>query len=217
MNFLSHYFFERCPHSYITVGLAIPDLVRHFSKTYNRTLKNAIAPTDVLLSEIHQGVLWHYEADKHFHSSADFTELCKLLVALFLNEGLDRQKIRLSVLAHIAVELMLDGCIVRYDKTIADRYYQTLQATDLAVLATYFDEFGLPVEKQQFLRSFQSFMQRKFIFLLDDTENVVLGLEKIYGSVAGIKFTEVEKKQLLTALHNMESHLRYSWQQLLKK
>lgn len=218
MNFLSHYYFEHCPDSpYLTAGLAIPDLVKHFSKTYNRVLKNAAVPPSVLHSEMHKGILQHYEADKKFHADTDFVEHSKFLIALFLNEGLNRQKIRLSVLAHIAIELMLDGCIVRYDKTIANKYYQTLQATNEGVLATYFDEFCLPIEKQQFLSSFQLFMQRKFVLLLDKSENIVLGLEKIYGPVAGIQFTEIEKQQIVAAIHNMESQLRYSWQQLLKK
>ncbi len=217
MHFLSHYYVEQ-PHDnpLFVAGLGIPDLVSGFSRTYNRVLKNALQPENNDLQQIHKGILHHYAADKRFHNSPLFMQHLALATQSFIREGLNRERLRLSVIAHVAVELMIDRRILleKEDKCVA--FYDTLDKVDEKVLSAYFDGLSLQKEKENFLPRFRFFKERKFIFLFRDVENIVYGLNRVYNSVAQIEFTEEEKHKFLAALNNIDNSIRYSWQEILK-
>lgn len=134
----------------------------------------------------------------------------------FIEAGLNRQRLRLSVLAHIAVEMMLDRQILLHDCSICSMFYEIVDNADMGVLQNYFDSLSLEEQKQVFLERFRFFKQRRFLFLFDDLENIVFGLNRVYSMVTKTEFSVKEKRQFAAALHNMDVVLRYSWQELLK-
>ena len=134
----------------------------------------------------------------------------------FLNEGLDRNRLRLSVIAHIAVEMMIDRHIVLENESICTAYYAALKNVEDEVIHNYFDHFSLLAEKRIFLTKFQFFRQREFLYLFKDLENVVFALNRVYGATAKTEFTGEEKSRFLTALNNIETDIRYSWKEMLK-
>ena len=140
-----------------------------------------------------------------------------MAIQLFLQAGLNREHLRLSVIAHVAIEMMIDRQIILENKNICEEYYSIIDKVDENILTAYFEKFSLPVEKQNFLRSFQFYKQKQFLFLFTELENIVFGLNRIYSSVTKTEFTETEKRKFLTALHNIDTTLRYSWQKILKR
>ena len=217
MHFLSHFYTELPLNNPLFVAaLAIPDLTPGFSKIYNSTIKGMQIPANARLAEVHKGILAHYEGDKRFHNSDPFMQQQHAFTQSFIAAGLNRQRLRLSVLAHIAVEMMLDRQILLQDGSICSRFYEIVDNADVDVLQNYFDSLSLEEQKQVFLERFRFFKQRRFLFLFDDIDNIVFGLNRVYGSVTKTEFSVEEKRQFAVALHNMDVVLRYSWQELLK-
>ncbi|MBK7149381.1 MAG: hypothetical protein IPH78_11315 [Bacteroidetes bacterium] len=217
MNFLSHFYFE-LPNTnpYFVAGLAVPDLTIHFSKRYNQIIKGADIPAANDLAEIHRGILAHYAADKKFHNSPLFLNQVSVLIQECLKQGLDRRRWRLSVLSHLAVEMMLDRQIYHHQKEICSQYYSVLQLADMERIEYYFDHMGIALEKQDFIPKFQLYIEKRFLERFDDLESIVWGLGKIYSFVTKTLFTDLENKQLLAALSNIDEEMRYRWQDFLK-
>lgn len=217
MHFLSHYYTE-LPASdpLFVVGLAIPDLTPRFTKAYNLNIVKHTPYTSHALKQIHLGIVNHFEADKRFHGSPLFVQHITYAIQSFLQAGLSRERLRLSVIAHIAIEMMLDRKIIQQDATICTRYYSLIEQADEAILGGYFDGYKMELEKQNFLRSFQFYKQKKFLLLFNELENIVEGLSRVYSTVTKTPFSEEEKRNFLTALHNIDNHMRYSWQQILE-
>jgi hypothetical protein len=216
MHFLAHYYTELPSNNPLFVAaLAIPDLTPRFTKIYNSLIVKHAPPTSSDLKQIHNGIVQHFTGDKRFHHSPLFLQHVSLAIQCFVNAGLSRERLRLSVIAHIAVEMMIDRQIILENQGICEEYYALLEKADEQVLNNYFALFSLQDEKRFFLRSFQFFKQRRFLFLFTNLENIVFGLNRVYGSVAKTEFTEPEKRKFLTALHNIDNQLRYSWQEIL--
>jgi hypothetical protein len=216
LNFLSHFYFERPnTHPYFVTGLAIPDLTSHFAKQYNLRIKDAVIPQKPELAEIHKGILAHYAADKQFHNAERFLQQVHKLTQEFMQQGLDRGRLRLSVMAHVAVELMLDRQIYFHLPDICNRYYSVVELADEEVLGSYFDRMGLAVEKQDFISKFQFYKEKRFLERFNELENIVFGLGRIYSLVTKTSFTPTENKQLLAALSNIDEDMRYRWQDFL--
>jgi hypothetical protein len=217
MHFLSHYYTELpAGDPLFVVGLAIPDLTPRFTKAYNLNIVKHTPYTSHALKQIHLGIVNHFEADKRFHGSPLFVQHVTYAIQSFLQAGLNRQRLRLSVIAHIAVEMMLDRKIIQQDATICTRYYSLIEQADEGILGGYFDGYKMELEKQNFLRSFQFYKQKKFLLLFNELENIVEGLSRVYSTVTKTPFSEEEKRNFLTALHNIDNHMRYSWQQILE-
>lgn len=217
MHFLSHYFTELPEANPLFVSaLIIPDLTKGFSRVYNSVIKRAPVPDDALLRHVHNGILSHYEADKRFHNSPLFMQHTTELTQSFLKEGLSRERLRLSVIAHIAIEMMIDRHIMLGNENICVEFYSTLGQVDERVLETYFHSFSLTAEKRSFLANFIVFKQREFLTLFKDLEKIVLGLSHVYSSVTKTEFTADEKNRFVAALYNIDNEMRYSWKEILK-
>ena len=216
MHFLSHYYYELPAKSPLFVaGLSLPDLTPGFSRTYNSVIKNSVLNKEYDVQEIQKGIISHYEADKFFHNSKQFTELMALTIQAFIAEGLSRERLRLSVIAHIAVELMIDRLIMMENEQLCIEYYNQLDKASEAALCSYFDQLSLEDAKRDFLTKFQFFKQRRFLFLFSDVKNIVAGLGRIYHNVTRVEFTDNEKLIFFNALNNIDSTIRYSWKEIL--
>ncbi len=218
MHFLAHYYTELPANNPLFVAaLAIPDLTPHFTKIYNSFIVKHVPPEDENLKQIHIGIVQHFGADKRFHNSPLFLQHVSMATQWFLQVGLNRERLRLSVIAHLAVEMIIDRQIILGEEKICTQHYTLLENADETILTSYFNFFSLNNEKKFFLRSFQFYKERRFLFLFKELENIVFGLNKIYGSVTKTELTETEKRKFLTALRNIDNDIRYSWQEILKR
>lgn len=218
MHFLAHYYTELPANNPLFVaGLSIPDLTPHFIRAYHRYIARQTKQLHPAHRQIHNGIMQHLEGDKKFHSSVLFKEHVSLTKASFLKAGLSTRHLRLSVLAHIAVEMLIDRHILLSHPDISADYYDLLEKADESIISSYFDLFLLENEKQIFLSRFRFYKQRKFLLLFGELENIITGLDKVYGSVTKTEFTPQEKLKFLTALNNIDGILRYSWQKILNE
>jgi hypothetical protein len=218
MHFLSHYYSELPANDPLFVtGLIIPDLTKGFSKTYNSVIRKATVSEDESIYPIHNGVLQHFEADKKFHNSSLFMQQVSNVLQSFIQSGLGREKLRLSVIAHLTVEMLLDRQILLNDEKICVEFYSTIARVDESVLRTYLRLLTTETQERIFLTNFLLFRQKQFLFLFKNAENIVFALNRIYGSTTGISFTENEKLKFLTAINNIDSEIRYSWKEILKR
>ncbi len=216
MYFLSHFYTELPNENLLFVAaLSIPDFATGFTRVYNSHLKHASLPQNENLQQIHRGIVQHYAGDKWFHASPLFTKQVAAAVQFFLNENLNREKLRLSVIAHLAVEMMIDRQIILQQKEVGEKYYECINKVDEKLIHEYFALHSLEVAGQSFFSKFQFFKQKQFLFLFNEIENIVTGLSRIYASATKTEFTEEEKKKFVLALHNIDSGLRYSWQEIL--
>ena len=218
MHFLSHYYYELPAKSPLFVaGLGIPDLSPGFSKAYNSVIKNSVLPINAELQQIQAGVLSHYEADKAFHNSPIFMNLLSLTTQAFLTQGLSRERLRLSVISHLAVELMIDRQILMENEQLCNDYYLQINAADEHLLSAYFDAYSLEENKRKFLVRFRGFKEGRFLFLFNELDKIVTGLSRIYQNVTQIEFTSDEKLKFFEALNNIDSTIRYSWKEILNE
>ena len=216
MHFLSHYYYELPGKSPLFIaGLGIPDLAPDFSHAYNSVVKKSVLNNGYDVQQIQNGIESHYHADKIFHNSPVFAELMALTTQSFLTAGLSREKLRLSVIAHVAVELMIDRQILLENEQLCFDYYNCLNNASEAVISTYFEAHSLEELKRKFLIKFQFFKERRFLFLFSDLENIVTGLSRIYAGVTNTEFTDDEKRFFLNALNNIDSTIRNSWKKIL--
>lgn len=218
MHFLSHFYVEQAEQNPLTLaGLIMPDLTPGFSKLYNSILAKQEAPENEALLALHSGILKHYQGDKWFHQSILFTQPVSHAIEHFIEAGLNRKHIRLSVLAHVAVEMMIDRHILLNEPELCQLFYRQIVQADEGIMADYFQHYRLDIAKQKFFYNFQFFKEKKFLYLFHDLNHLVFGLNRIYGSVTQTEFTNPEKAMLLSALHNIDTELRYSWQEILKR
>jgi len=216
MHFLSHYYVELPNDNPLFVtALAIPDLCANFSKIYNSVIKKSVL-TVKRLEPIQQGIEAHFAADKRFHQSAFFNEYLDLLLQAFIHGGLNRERLRLSVIAHLGIELLIDRQIVIQEPEICTTYYRLIHKADQIMLSEYFDILLLEAAKKNFLARFNSFKQRQFIMLFIELHYLVFGLDRMYATVTGTGFTEDEKGRIQLALGNIDARIRYSWKEILK-
>jgi len=216
LHYLAHYYIDKhIDDPLYVVGLGLPDWVNGFSKLHNQLIKHSkIDQTDPIYA-IQQGVLRHYAGDLLFHNHPLFVQLQSELLQSFLTVGLKREEWRLSLLAHVGTELMIDRQIVNAEPHVLDSYYHLLEKADEKLLKKYFDYHGMAVQQQDFLTKFHFFKTRRFLSLFDDVANIAIGLDKMYGRVLKKSFGKQQKEQIELALHNMDSDIRYRWQELL--
>lgn len=173
------------------------------------------APTQQHLRKIHTGLLHHYRGDRWFHVSELFNQKIKQATDSFLQAGLNRERLRLSVIAHVAVEMLIDRQLVMQQPEICREFYEQVDAAPEKAIEQYFDMLGQPLAKQHFLNSFKFFKQKRFLLLFTELENVLFGVNKVYSQVTKTEFTEEEKQKMLAGLHNIDKDMRYSWQKIL--
>ena len=216
MHFLSHYYTE-LPNNdpYFVTALIIPDLASHFSRAYNSVIKNSVLPLEGNLRQINNGITSHYKGDKRFHNSEPFLQHIELMKQSFLSEGLSRNILRLSVIAHVAVEMMIDRQIILENEAVCNDFYDLLNRADEDILANFFTVNNLVDYGNNFLPKFKVFKERRYLMMFKEIEPIVYGLNRIYCSVTSTEFSEAEKGKFHAALHNIDGTIRYSWKLLL--
>ena len=89
---------------------------------------------------------------------------------------------------------MIDRQIVNAEPKLSEVYYQKLNDVDPEVLKKYFEYHNVNVEQQDFLAKFHFFKTRKYLTLFNDINNIVTGLDKMYGQVLNKSFEKKEKE-----------------------
>lgn len=217
MHFLSHYYIDRHhDNAYQVLGSLLPDISPGFTRTYNRAIRRSEWAPEGDIGLIHKGVLRHYEVDAQFHVLGDFQQTCKSALVYMIEAGLDRDKYRLSFLAHIAVEVMLDRQLIVHNSGLINVYYKLLESVQIDNFSRYLSQIMPDTQRDQTISAFRRFAQIQFLKYLDKTEGAAEGIMRTAHKATGVDFPEADKAKLIAALHNIDNEMRYSWNKLLK-
>ena len=216
MHFLSHYYVDRSKNDpFFVLGALLPDIIPHFTKTYNSKIRYKEWDIGEPLASIHRGVLRHFELDAVFHSSLVFKESCHLATQRMSAEGLDREKYRFWFLSHITIELMLDRILIMNEPNLANQYYKVLNYVDINKLSAYLNFIATDEEKSKILTNFIRFLDVRFLQYFDTVDGVAEGIVRTALRATGVVFTPDDRDRLVAALHNIENDMRYRSEKLL--
>ncbi len=217
MHFLSHYYVDRhTADPYRVVGALLPDISPGFTRTYNAVIRKNDWTLKQGSAHIHEGVLRHYDVDRQFHGSAVFEEAVAHALHTLIGSGLDRDRYRLSFIAHIAVELLLDRLLIGTDPGLVNVYYSLLESVERDKLGVYLNRIMPDSQVQRTLQAFDRFMEIRFLQYFDRTDGAAEGIVRTTKRAIGVDFTAEDRAKLLGALHNIEGDMRYRWHKLLE-
>jgi len=134
VNFLSHHVValahggDRPAEFY--VGNVLPDLVSTSGEGRLR------APDGSGLDSLLDGIALHMDTDRRFHGAPAFADARALAKSLLLAVPFAVPPRRTFFLVHAAVEIALDGWLLRDGLTLADDFYARFAAADLPGIVT---------------------------------------------------------------------------------
>ena len=111
---------------------------------------------------------------------------------------------------------MLDRQLILQNKGLVDEYYSVLNSVDTYKFNAYFYFNVSEEEKNKILSNFIKFLDVRFLQYLTEIDGAVEGIVRTVHKVIGVAFTDEDRVRLITALHNIESDIRYSSKKLLE-
>ena len=212
MNFISHYYFDQTqPDSYQVLGAVLPDLIKNANKRWNLfPQKRALQyQNHKVFGAILKGWKKHLQIDALFHSSDFFLQQTAKLKACFL-PVLENSVIRLSFLAHIELELMLDHLLV--SKKIVDihAFYKRLAEVDLDEVVAFLEAENVhPIA--QFVYFFEIFRTNQYLFNYENLEYITLASDKICSRIWNAPFSDTAKAAITKKLTEYKVNLEFEF------
>lgn len=208
MNYLSHYYFDRnSTDPALILGGLLPDMVRPLEQ------KGALKPSkhaDLLkqnaeMASLYRGWERHKTIDKYFHASVFFeheTALLKtLLKPIFSSSG------RWTFfMAHILLELCLDGLLLRTQKLNADNLYRDLSRVEKPSLEAFF-KISEGTGADRLNEYLQKFIASRYLFNYHSDQGIIVALDRICMKLWKIPFTDLQSQQLALVIPGYMSQL----------
>jgi hypothetical protein len=194
----------------------LPDIAPGFTKTYNRKIKSFSGTLEPKEKQIHEGIKSHFAGDKVFHNETYFTGAMDDLKTAMLQRGIDRKEVRISVLAHLLVEMLIDKSLITSIQNLATDYYRTLETLDEKAVHHYLEKLSLNEEKQIYLDRMMWFMSNRFLHNITDNEKIAAGVCRIYKRATGTDITKTDVLRIQESISDYEA-VRRNWSELLKK
>ncbi len=217
MNFLSHFYFDRHNNDpNLVLGTVLPDLVKNARKDWNlHPEKNANLFTRESELSILKGWKRHLAVDRHFHNSGFFirhTGAIRLLVAPLLESS----PVRPSFLAHIALELMLDGLLLTDSIIDAEDLYTNLKRSDRAALSNFL-LLNRMDDLPHFFGFFDKFLEISYLNSYRDAHNIMYALNRICMRVWPDPLNETQMLQLSAILISYHENLGECYLEIFKE
>lgn len=171
----------------------MPDMVKDFSRIYNKRIEDEFIPTINSNKEILLGIENHIKADDIFHKHILFEQMQEIAKTEMKNEFGTKVK-RQFVLAHVLIEIMIDQYVINNNETILDLFYNELSKIDVSKANLFFENLKVDEETSHFKRNFTNFIRLKFLFRLKENEGVIFTLNKVFSKRLNYDFLEdIEK------------------------
>ncbi|SMO78856.1 ACP phosphodiesterase [Solitalea koreensis] len=217
MNFLSHFYFDQqSADPNFVLGLVLPDLAKNFDKTWNihphlvedQLLKNK------KLKSVYLGWQRHLLVDKLFHSSPFFeektAELKKLITPL-----MEDSPVRPFILAHIALELLLDNLLIDTEKVEVADFYRNLESADRDNIVQFLAINSIE-QPQTFFNFFDKFNEHKYLYSYTDLDKLVYALNRICYRIWKSDFSEEATIHLQKTLNQYKNTLKPDFMSIFK-
>lgn len=213
MNFIGHLFVARWERDDAAFGLGamLPDLAS----------MAGIRPPGVDHAELASGIALHHRTDGVFHACPSFVELCRDLFQRLLAEGVERGPAR--AVAHIGVELVLDGQLLADSPGLGNAYLSALAAFEALPRGAFTDadasalagvharlrSYGIPYDYER-----PELVTARLISILRRRPRLALNAHAaaaVGRIMPDVKAGVVERlSELLSSLAHGLSHPRYS-------
>lgn len=191
MNFLSHYYFDQQEtEPYYLLGIALPDLVKNFNRTWNvhPHKHEALWVADRELKIIQKGWNRHLEVDRLFHDSLYFKEKTGIIRSALQKISYEATGVKPFILAHIGLEILLDILLIRDQKVNIANFYAQLEACSPEVIARFLHKNGV-TEAERFIPFYERFNTVRYLFEYKNNESLVYALNRINYRITGHYFT----------------------------
>lgn len=184
MNFLCH----AIPYldtPLLAVSTGIPDWLRVIDRKIRARRKLAephLESENRELRLVAEGVIRHVDDDHWFHGTRAFAET-NLELAVQLRDLLPGDAgFRPMFVAHILIEICLDGCAIRDDATIADRYYAALRSIPPETIQSCVNTItGTPTD--QLTGVIERFVEIRFLYDYVDHDKLLVRLNQVMKRV----------------------------------
>jgi hypothetical protein len=208
LNFLSHYILDRDKSAEHTIGIALPDVFKHFTKEYNlHFLHSKTEDFNTLKQQdLIKGIHRHIEVDGIFHESEMFKFHTKLLEdTVFV--GLESKNIkRQFFIAHIMYEIILDHYICTTHPDIIDEYYDKIKSYSENTLLEVYQIIDHTSKVPQLIQTqFEVFYKAQYIHYYKEERNIMVAIQKICSKIIPLDFNPVEEEIFMTNLRKYKS------------
>jgi hypothetical protein len=192
MNYLSHFHFNHrvcglTPRPYFAMGVALPDLWPRFSRRRRIRWSTVRAASSLAppAADLRAGLLNHAESDRRFHSAPTFLRWQSQVRARSghgtAHPGAAHPAV-LDFLAHLAVELALDGHLLRAEPGLAREFYGVLAGCELAQVERLVAVVGA-VDARGLANELEAFLARRFLECYTDRGALVAVMRFVVGLV----------------------------------
>lgn len=193
MNFLSHYYLlENKQNPDQVLGNLIPDLMRGFTKIYNKKIKNN---NDFIENDLIKGINFHLKTDKIFHQHPYFIEKNKLIKNYIFDLKLPSHKYYLTT--HILSELIIDQYLINTQPELGIQFYQSLRISLKKSFTNKLNSILDLNDNSKILLNFKSFIKKEYAFELSKTQGIQFAMNQIIGHKIGIDFKKNNWAQLI--------------------
>ena len=217
MNFLSHFYFDRHSNDSLRItGTVLPDLVRNTAKEWNLRPEKS---HELFKSAAHRSLLggWqkHLEVDRYFHNSLFFREHSRQL-RLAIGPALQHTQVRPFFVAHIGLELLLDGLLLSENELQAEDLYVHLEAAEWEAIESFLQLCGIK-DTARFQQYFKSFLKNRYLSSYQDAGQVAYALSRICLRVWPEPLGSSETDQLTQILTAYLRKLKPSYRQIYRE
>jgi hypothetical protein len=208
LNFLSHYILDRDKSAEHTIGIALPDVYKHFTKEYNLHFLNSKAEdfNTQKQQDLIKGIHRHIEVDGIFHECEIFKMHTKLLEdSVFI--GLESKNIkRQFFIAHILYEIILDHYICMIHPDIIDEYYDKIKSYSENTIHEIYQIIDPISEVPKLIQAqFEGFYNAQYIHYYKEERNIMVAIQKICRKIAPLDFNPAEEEVFMTNLRKYKA------------
>lgn len=183
-----NYFAHALPHLgrvYFMAGLAVPDWISVIDRrvrTPARGARELLDDQDPRVRETAAGIIRHHDDDRWFHQTRAFAEL-NFAFANELRAYLpDDSSMRPGLLAHIAVELLLDARLMELHPRALDRYYNLMENVEPELIETVVNRISRQ-PTDQLAALIARFMDARFLADYGDDARLLYRLSQVMQRV----------------------------------
>lgn len=162
-------------------GAGLPDWLRRADPAARlREPPPDFRPSDRDSAELLRGLAVRHAENRWFHAAPAFREECAVLARAIRAEHPDRpdRRRRASFLAHVLVEILLDGALLARRPRLADDYYRALAQVDPERLAAHVRGL-VPTAPSRLAEVFDRFRRARFLGSATDDRETAARLSAV--------------------------------------
>ena len=150
--------------------------------------------------------------DKLFHDHQFFVDQTKFLKDLLRKVPFKNKFVKPHSIAHVLLELLLDGVLIREKEASVADFYTHLKKVDLNMTVDFLAAAGLQ-DTSHFRDYYYKFLEYEYVYSYKDAEMVYYALNRIFGRVWGSDF-ELNRDAIIKVINKGYEHLTIHYREI---